>query len=109
MIRRPPRSTLFPYTTLFRSSGGFRELRRGTPRPPGGPAACGAGGTEEGSQGRCDDLRSPPAGGPEAAGAAQASHDAGVAARDPAPVRGGRGKGDTVRREIGRASCRERV
>src|SRR3712207_7711678 len=27
MIRRPPRSTLFPYTTLFRSSlGGAREL-----------------------------------------------------------------------------------
>src|SRR5256884_6697672 len=25
MIRRPPRSTLFPYTTLFRSS--FREFR----------------------------------------------------------------------------------
>src|SRR3712207_8747327 len=24
MIRRPPRSTLFPYTTLFRSSGGAR-------------------------------------------------------------------------------------
>src|SRR3712207_8209728 len=23
MIRRPPRSTLFPYTTLFRSSEGF--------------------------------------------------------------------------------------
>src|SRR5260221_922242 len=23
MIRRPPRSTLFPYTTLFRSSGGM--------------------------------------------------------------------------------------
>src|SRR3712207_7300515 len=23
MIRRPPRSTLFPYTTLFRSYGGF--------------------------------------------------------------------------------------
>src|SRR5260370_6282994 len=23
MIRRPPRSTLFPYTTLFRSSGRF--------------------------------------------------------------------------------------
>src|SRR2546421_4226734 len=33
MIRRPPRSTLFPYTTLFRS--------RGVPRPRGcqaGPA-----------------------------------------------------------------------
>src|SRR3712207_8550624 len=24
MIRRPPRSTLFPYTTLFRSGGGAR-------------------------------------------------------------------------------------
>src|SRR5438034_6482141 len=23
MIRRPPRSTLFPYTTLFRSRGGY--------------------------------------------------------------------------------------
>src|SRR2546430_4791218 len=29
MIRRPPRSTLFPYTTLFRSrSGAGRALRR---------------------------------------------------------------------------------
>src|SRR2546430_11468504 len=28
MIRRPPRSTLFPYTTLFRSCGGWRRLRR---------------------------------------------------------------------------------
>src|SRR2546429_7337214 len=26
MIRRPPRSTLFPYTTLFRSSGSRRIL-----------------------------------------------------------------------------------
>src|SRR3989449_5903793 len=26
MIRRPPRSTLFPYTTLFRSPLGFRHL-----------------------------------------------------------------------------------
>src|SRR3712207_8485725 len=25
MIRRPPRSTLFPYTTLFRSDGYFSE------------------------------------------------------------------------------------
>src|SRR3712207_6994988 len=25
MIRRPPRSTLFPYTTLFRSAAGQRE------------------------------------------------------------------------------------
>src|ERR1039457_5123339 len=28
MIRRPPRSTLFPYTTLFRSSICGRKLRR---------------------------------------------------------------------------------
>src|SRR3712207_7230826 len=27
MIRRPPRSTLFPYTTLFRSEGSTRRLR----------------------------------------------------------------------------------
>src|SRR3712207_7642616 len=27
MIRRPPRSTLFPYTTLFRSLGRSRALR----------------------------------------------------------------------------------
>src|SRR3712207_7565763 len=27
MIRRPPRSTLFPYTTLFRSGDGAREVR----------------------------------------------------------------------------------
>src|SRR3712207_7925059 len=26
MIRRPPRSTLFPYTTLFRSLGALRPL-----------------------------------------------------------------------------------
>src|SRR3712207_8723111 len=25
MIRRPPRSTLFPYTTLFRSFGGYYD------------------------------------------------------------------------------------
>src|SRR5438270_2162088 len=41
MIRRPPRSTLFPYTTLFRSAGARppREERRGQPgldRPAAG-------------------------------------------------------------------------
>src|SRR2546430_4762679 len=41
MIRRPPRSTLFPYTTLFRSLGGdarprFRlDQRRHLPRDGG--------------------------------------------------------------------------
>src|SRR5256886_10431620 len=34
MIRRPPRSTLFPYTTLFRSVGAVRPLER--PAPAGG-------------------------------------------------------------------------
>src|SRR5256885_17101075 len=29
MIRRPPRSTLFPYTTLFRSHRGSLDLLRG--------------------------------------------------------------------------------
>src|SRR2546422_6253246 len=35
MIRRPPRSTLFPYTTLFRSGkpGQLSSRRRGSPRP----------------------------------------------------------------------------
>src|SRR3712207_7367307 len=32
MIRRPPRSTLFPYTTLFRSPGWDRKPRRPPPR-----------------------------------------------------------------------------
>src|SRR3712207_7169503 len=50
MIRRPPRSTLFPYTTLFRSGKPFPDredhgdrdplrLRRGA--RPAGPAAAG--------------------------------------------------------------------
>src|SRR2546430_4125963 len=32
MIRRPPRSTLFPYTTLFRSAGAAAELVVDAPR-----------------------------------------------------------------------------
>src|SRR2546423_11104984 len=47
MIRRPPRSTLFPYTTLFRSSvrQGLLDriplLRRMPAVPHAGPAFCG--------------------------------------------------------------------
>src|SRR5687767_15702504 len=37
MIRRPPRSTLFPYTTLFRSAEG--KPRRGGGRQPPADAA----------------------------------------------------------------------
>src|SRR2546430_6714101 len=41
MIRRPPRSTLFPYTTLFRSPptsrpAATRSVPRAGPRAPGG-------------------------------------------------------------------------
>src|SRR3712207_583205 len=36
MIRRPPRSTLFPYTTLFRSEWDFRVLYRSLMRSEGG-------------------------------------------------------------------------
>src|SRR3712207_8132503 len=35
MIRRPPRSTLFPYTTLFRSGGGARGSVRVRPARAG--------------------------------------------------------------------------
>src|SRR3712207_9034723 len=42
MIRRPPRSTLFPYTTLFRSGRGARPLglhAAAAAAAGGGPAA----------------------------------------------------------------------
>src|SRR6266403_2934242 len=38
MIRRPPRSTLFPYTTLFRSRRPRARLRRLGPHPLGAAA-----------------------------------------------------------------------
>src|SRR2546426_2670117 len=38
MIRRPPRSTLFPYTTLFRSLSSCEPPRRRWPTDP--PLAC---------------------------------------------------------------------
>src|SRR3989475_4747086 len=42
MIRRPPRSTLFPYTTLFRSSGrGAPGVARGVRRGPPGVVSAG--------------------------------------------------------------------
>src|SRR3712207_8423758 len=38
MIRRPPRSTLFPYTTLFRSAGA-KKAKKDDPAPTSAPAA----------------------------------------------------------------------
>src|SRR5256885_17216226 len=44
MIRRPPSSTLFPYTTLFRSPPGELGLDRGEQRgPKAAPAPLGRG------------------------------------------------------------------
>src|SRR5258705_13048401 len=62
MIRRPPRSTLFPYTTLFRSVGGAG--RRGQPAPAGDGDAAGDHGvgdgleTEERSEEHTSELQS---------------------------------------------------
>src|SRR2546427_4838634 len=42
MIRRPPRSTLFPYTTLFRSPDGQDCDRRWSYRNGGDGICCGA-------------------------------------------------------------------
>src|SRR3712207_7208231 len=42
MIRRPPRSTLFPYTTLFRSRKVAARPRQGPPRPADGQPPCDA-------------------------------------------------------------------
>src|SRR3712207_7756268 len=41
MIRRPPRSTLFPYTTLFRSPGRAGEETTWPLSPPPSPPSCG--------------------------------------------------------------------
>src|SRR5206468_8148863 len=43
MMRRPPRSTLFPYTTLFRST----HCPRDSPMVPGGQSARAAAGASE--------------------------------------------------------------
>src|SRR2546427_6329943 len=64
MIRRPPRSTLFPYTTLFRSACGARGNRRGRrgrrAATPLSRATCGATRSGDGFPGllRQDRIRS---------------------------------------------------
>src|SRR2546426_2672877 len=40
MIRRPPRSTLFPYTTLFRSTSRSGGVQGDAGASPGGRGAC---------------------------------------------------------------------
>src|SRR5688572_23441021 len=54
MIRRPPRSTLFPYTTLFRSRSALQNFTVGRTRgqqPPKGPKRPGPGPTPPGAGG----------------------------------------------------------
>src|SRR2546425_7788142 len=71
MIRRPPRSTLFPYTTLFRSATRARRHRLGRARgrvlPPAGLDA-----THESHPARCMVCARPPPVG--AAGARSEEH-----------------------------------
>src|SRR5947209_14686276 len=58
MIRRPPRSTLFPYTTLFRSLGPRRRrVNRGS-RSPAGAALRAASGPESRSEEHTSELQS---------------------------------------------------
>src|SRR5438445_6862030 len=54
MTRRPPRSTLFPYTTLFRSSPRSSSRRRSCACNPGSPRRCG----ETGRPGRSEEHTS---------------------------------------------------
>src|SRR3712207_8189387 len=50
MIRRPPRSTLFPYTTLFRSVGHQAEAGQGWRAGMAGGLSGGRGQSEDSSQ-----------------------------------------------------------
>src|SRR3712207_8915155 len=71
MIRRPPRSTLFPYTTLFRSRAvGVHRVEQDLPHPelrclhapldgvPAGAAASAVGGDLERSEEHTSELQS---------------------------------------------------
>src|SRR2546422_10099332 len=103
MIRRPPRSTLFPYTTLFRSIGRVFVVgpteRHAFPCPQS--KRCAPSGADPGALQRADarQLRQPAEhgkmGGIEPAGLVADFAEGGLH--------------DLFGREIGRASCRERV
>src|SRR2546427_7976391 len=59
MIRRPPRSTLFPYTTLFRSPDGSTEEEAPPPESGGAAAPLGPSGPVAVVPGRPGDEPSP--------------------------------------------------
>src|SRR5688572_31002610 len=65
MVRRPPRSTLFPYTTLFRSRGGWRggaevseRLLAGSPRRCGSSSGHHGGPASKRSEEHTSELQS---------------------------------------------------
>src|SRR3712207_8686413 len=70
MIRRPPRSTLFPYTTLFRSRP-RRPARRDRRADAGGERPVAADGRRAGREGELRRVRARPGG----AGAAERSEE----------------------------------
>src|SRR2546426_6526770 len=59
MIRRPPRSTLFPYTTLFRSRGAARAARGVYRHRVRGRLRGRCPGREQGARGRRSDREDP--------------------------------------------------
>src|SRR6266705_5073753 len=77
MIRRPPRSTLFPYTTLFRSNR--RAVRRHERRGEGALRRAGRGLRAEGGLRRLDEGQRGPA--PDGARARAGGRSRGCAAR----------------------------
>src|SRR3712207_9301962 len=117
MIRRPPRSTLFPYTTLFRSG----VLRRHGPDPDledlGATGDIGVRHHLEHAAGEGFDIGVVAV--VEAPLLAQPLEElslAGAVLAQPGPRQGKGGEvrvcprhGDRMAEEIGRASCRERV
>src|SRR2546426_7222664 len=67
MIRRPPRSTLFPYTTLFRSSHG--KVIPGPPKKDADDRRSGGRRADDGLHGFGQSRSWPPAGPPPCRGA----------------------------------------
>src|SRR5437762_14073653 len=59
MLRRPPRSTLFPYTTLFRSRGVGASVRSETRRAPRGLSRARCLGADARSEEHTSELQSP--------------------------------------------------
>src|SRR2546422_539737 len=85
MIRRPPRSTLFPYTTLFRSSCSSRS----SPRLFPWRSACCTATPPRPTSGSCTRKRGPPASGasPPTSGRCSAARGRGPSSGEPARAR----------------------